>query len=132
MESYSTGQIIFTSALILTGLIFTIVNIVAFWRIFEKAGVPGWKSIIPVYNLLNLFDILGKPRYWILFILIPGLHLFISIWMFILLGQRFQQSDLFIMGLFLFGFIFVSVLAFGDSEYDGLMQSKLNPAQSAG
>ena len=124
MESFTTGQIIFTSALILTGLVFTIVNIVAFWQIFEKAGVPGWKSIIPVYNLLNILDILGKPRYWILFILLPGLHIFIPIWMIILLGQRFQQSDLFIMGLFLFGFIFVPVLAFGDSQYDGLLQAK--------
>ena len=124
MESYTTGQIIFTSALILTGLIFTIVNIVAFWHIFEKAGVPGWKSIIPVYNLLNIFDILGKPRYWFLFLLLPGLHILIAIWMFILLGQRFKQSDLFIMGLFLFGFVFVPVLAFGDSKYDGLLQAK--------
>ena len=106
MEAHTTGQIIFLIALGITLLIFTIVNIVAFWQIFEKAGIPGWKSIIPVYNLLVLFDILGKPRYWFLFLLIPGLHIFIPIWMTILLGQRFSQSDLFIMGLFLFGFIF--------------------------
>ncbi|MEJ2594585.1 MAG: DUF5684 domain-containing protein [bacterium] len=117
METHTTGQIIFLVALGITLLVFTIVNIVAFWQIFEKAGKPGWKSIIPVYNLLVLFDILGKPRYWFLFLLIPGLHIFIPIWMTILLGQRFQQSDLFIMGLFLFGFVFVPVLAFGDSKY---------------
>ncbi len=124
METHTTGQIIFLIALGITLLVFTIVNIVAFWQIFEKAGKPGWKSIIPVYNLLVLFDILGKPRYWFLFLLIPGLHIFIPIWMTILLGQRFQQSDLFIMGLFLFGFVFVPVLAFGDSKYT-------SPAKSA-
>ncbi len=124
METHTIGQIIFLIALGITLLVFTIVNIVAFWQIFEKAGKPGWKSIIPVYNLLVLFDILGKPRYWFLFLLIPGLHIFIPIWMTILLGQRFQQSDLFIMGLFLFGFVFVPVLAFGDSKYT-------SPAKSA-
>ena len=109
---------IFWIFLALTTIIFAIVNIVAFWRIFEKAGIAGWKSIIPVYNLLNILDIAGKPRYWLLFLLIPGLHLFIPVWIIILLGQRFQQSDLFIMGLFLFGFIFIPILAFGDAVYD--------------
>jgi hypothetical protein len=118
METYTAGQIIFLIAMGFTLFIFTMVNIVAFWQIFEKAGKPGWNSIIPVYNLLVLFDILGKPRYWVLFLLLPGLHLFIPVWMIILLGQRFRQSDLFIMGLFLFGFIFVPVLAFGDSKYE--------------
>ena len=118
MESLTTGQLIFWIFMAFTALIFAIVNIVAFWQIFEKAGIAGWKSIIPVYNLLNLLDIVGKPRYWLLFLLIPGLHLFIPVWVIILLGQRFQQSDLFIMGLFLFGFIFIPVLAFGDSVYD--------------
>lgn len=118
MESLTTGQIIFWIFMALTAIIFAIVNIVAFWRIFEKAGIAGWKSIIPVYNLLNILDIVGKPRYWLLFLLIPGLHLFIPVWIIILLGQKFQQSDLFIMGLFLFGFIFIPVLAFGDATYD--------------
>lgn len=118
MEAYTPGQIIFWIFMALTAIIFTIVNIVAFWRIFEKAGLAGWKSIIPVYNLLNILDIAGKPRYWLLFLLIPGLHLFIPVWIIILLGQRFQQSDLFIMGLFLFGFIFIPILAFGDAVYD--------------
>ena len=120
MEPLSTGKIIFIVAMGITVFVFTMVNIVAFWKIFEKAGKAGWKSIIPVYNLLNLLDIIRKPRYWILFLLIPGLHLFIPIWMTILLGERFKQSDLFIMGLFLFGFIFIPVLAFGDSTYDKL------------
>lgn len=118
MEAYTPGQIIFWIFMALTAIIFAIVNIVAFWRIFEKAGIAGWKSIIPVYNLLNILDIAGKPRYWLLFLLIPGLHLFIPVWIIILLGQRFQQSDLFIMGLFLFGFIFIPILAFGDAVYD--------------
>jgi hypothetical protein len=117
METSSVGQIIFLVALGFTVLIFTIVNIVAFWRIFEKAGKPGWKSMIPVYNLVILFEILNKPWYWILFLMIPGLHLFIPFWMIVLLGERFGRDDLFVMGLFLFGFIFIPILGFGDAKY---------------
>lgn len=117
MDSYSVGQIIFFVAISITVLIFTIVNIVAFWRIFEKAGKPGWKSMIPVYNLIILFEILNKPWYWILFLMIPGLHLFVPFWMIVLLGERFGRDDLFVMGLFLFGFIFIPILGFGDAKY---------------
>lgn len=117
METSSVGQIIFLIVLGFTLLIFTIVNIIAFWRIFEKAGKPGWKSMIPVYNLVILFEILNKPWYWILFLMIPGLHLFIPLWMIVLLGERFGRDDLFVMGLFLFGFIFIPILGFGDAKY---------------
>jgi hypothetical protein len=98
-------------------LIFTAINIVAFWKIFEKAGIPGWKSIIPVYNLINFLAIINKPWYWILFLLIPGLHLIIPIWGIILLGERFGKSDLFIIGMQLFGFIMIPILAFNNDRY---------------
>lgn len=98
-------------------LIFTAINIVAFWKIFEKAGIPGWKSIIPVYNLINFLAIINKPWYWILFLLIPGLHLIILIWGIILLGERFGKSDLFIIGMQLFGFIMIPILAFNNDRY---------------
>ena len=117
METSSVGQIIFLIALGFTLVIFTIVNIIAFWRIFEKAGKPGWKSIIPVYNLIVIFEILGKPWWWILFLLIPGLHIVIPIWMIILLGERFGKSDLFIIGMELFGFIMIPILAFSETKY---------------
>ncbi len=41
-----------------------IVAVVAMWKIFEKAGVEGWKAIIPVYNGWVLAEIAGKPGWW--------------------------------------------------------------------
>jgi hypothetical protein len=117
MDHYSPAWIITSIFIGISVLIFVVVNIVAVWKIFEKAGKPGWKSIIPVYNLIVIFDILGKPWWWILFLLIPGLHIIIPIWMIILLGERFGKSDLFIIGLQLFGFIMIPILAFSDAEY---------------
>lgn len=117
MEHCTPFQIIFGIAFGITLLIFTIINIVAFWQIFEKAGQKGWKSIIPVYNLIMLFHILGKPWWWILFLLLPGLHFIVPIWMVILLGNRFGKSDLFIIGMQLFGFVMIPILAFDTSKY---------------
>jgi hypothetical protein len=117
MEHCAPFQIIIGITLGITLLIFLVVNIIAFWQIFEKAGQKGWKSIIPIYNLLILFHILGKPWWWILFLLIPGLHIIVPIWMIILLGNRFGKSDLFIIGMQLFGFIMIPILAFDNSKY---------------
>jgi len=117
MEHCEPFQLIIGITLGITLLIFLVVNIIAFWQIFEKAGQKGWKSIIPIYNLLILFHILGKPWWWILFLLIPGLHIIVPIWMIILLGNRFGKSDLFIIGMQLFGFIMIPILAFDNSKY---------------
>ncbi len=35
------------------------------WKVFEKAGKPGWAAIIPIYNLIVLLDIVGKPIWWL-------------------------------------------------------------------
>ena len=37
-----------------------------FWRIFEKAGQPGWAAIIPIYNVIVLLEIVGRPLWWII------------------------------------------------------------------
>lgn len=57
-----------TLVFILTGaLIFYILYIIANWKIFKKAGEPGWKSIIPIYNVYIMFKIVNmKSWFWYL------------------------------------------------------------------
>ena len=43
--------------------IFYVLLIVACWKIFEKAGEKGWKSIIPIYNIYILYKIV-KMESW--------------------------------------------------------------------
>ncbi len=48
-------------------LLLLVVQIVAYWKIFEKAGEPGWKAIIPVYSDYILYKIAwGVKPFWIL------------------------------------------------------------------
>ena len=46
------------------GLAWLVLQIVGWWKLFVKAGEPGWKSIIPVYNLYIAFKIVGIMPWW--------------------------------------------------------------------
>ena len=38
---------------------------VCFWKIFSKAGQPGWAAFIPIYNTVVLLQIVGRPVWWV-------------------------------------------------------------------
>src|SRR5688572_7643279 len=44
-------------------------SVVMLWRIFVKAGQPGWAALVPVYNVLILLQIIGRPWWWVFFTL---------------------------------------------------------------
>ena len=97
-----------------------IVLIVANWKLFAKAGQPGWASIIPIYNLVILLQIVGRPTWWIAAILFcPPVGLVFSVIMMVDLAKSFGKGGGFAVGLILLGFIFFPILAFGSSQYQG-------------
>ena len=98
-----------------------VLYVVCFWKIFTKAGQPGWAALIPIYNLVVMFQIAGMSGLWALAILatfipiIGGLFwLGVLIYAFYQLSLRFGQGAGFTVGLVLLGFIFWPILAFGD------------------
>ena len=66
-----------------------------------------------------LLEIIGKPWWWILLLLIPGVNLIFGIWMFNLLSISFGKTEGFTVGLVLLPFIFLPILGFGDDQYRG-------------
>ena len=96
-----------------------IINIAAFWRIFEKAGKPGWASIIPIYNIIILLEIVGKPLWWLLLMLLPVVNIIFAIWIINLLSKSFGKSEGFTVGLIFLSFIFYPILGFGNAVYKG-------------
>lgn len=106
--------------------IVAILLIVAQWKIFTKAGEKGWKSIIPIYNLVTLFKIIGLSPWLILVYLltaIPFVGWIIAIVMEVItaiyLGKSFGKETGFIVGLALLPNIFELILGFGSAEYVG-------------
>lgn len=107
-------------AIIIIYLAIVLLLIVANWKIFDKAGKPGWASIIPIYNIFVLLEIVGKPWWWFFLFLIPGVNIIFLIWTINLLYKSFGQSEGFTIGLIFLGIVFFPVLAFGSSyKYKG-------------
>lgn len=100
------------------------------YKVFKKAGRPGWAGFVPVYNAWVWFEISGKPGWWALLIIpsfIPIIGLLFSLAYFVLtllaaleLAKRFGRSQVFaIFGLWLFSIVGLGILAFDNSKYHG-------------
>jgi hypothetical protein len=87
------------------------------WKIFVKAGEPGWAAIVPIYNLFVLAKIAGKPMWWGVLMLIPFVGIIIFIIACIALAERFGKGAGFGVGLGLLSPIFFPILGFGDATY---------------
>lgn len=89
------------------------------WKVFTKAGKPGWAAIIPIYNIIVILEIVGKPIWWIVLFLVPIVNLVISIIVYIELAKSFGKGTGFGLGLVFLGPIFFPILGFGDAVYHG-------------
>lgn len=101
-----------------------IITIIAEWKIYTKAGQPGWACIVPIYNTFILLKIIGKPWWWLLLFIIPGVNVIFTIWMTNLLSKSFGKSVGFTLGLIFLSFIFYPILGFGEAKYIGPAGSK--------
>ncbi|MCX6243939.1 MAG: DUF5684 domain-containing protein [Bacteroidetes bacterium] len=95
------------------------IRYVALWFVFKKAGEQGWASIIPVYNILIVIRIAGKPWWYILLLLIPIVNIIIGIMILHGLSKSFGKSGWFTVGLIFLRVIFLAILGFGDAQYSG-------------
>jgi hypothetical protein len=93
--------------------------IVAEWKVYEKAGQPGWAVLIPFYNFYILLKIVGKPGWWLLLLFVPFVNLVIGVYVIHLLSKSFGHDIGFTLGLIFLSFIFYPILGFGDSKYIG-------------
>jgi ABC-type sulfate transport system permease subunit len=123
MENYDSQSagvfaLIF-GVLLIPMLIVWVISVVGMWKVYEKAGKPGWASIIPIYNVIVMLEIIGKPTIWLLFLLIPCVNIYFSITMINLLSKSYGQSEGFTVGLIFLPFIFYPVLGFGNYQYLG-------------
>jgi len=113
--SGGTGSLVFL-LILFAAAIFVIAG---WWKTFEKAGEPGWKAIIPIYNLVILLKIVGRPVWWIVLLLIPCVSFIVYIIVANDLSKSFGKGTGFTLGLVLLSPIFTIILGFGDAKYLG-------------
>jgi uncharacterized protein DUF5684 len=110
---------LFGGVFLLVWLAVMVLVFVSLWKIFEKAGKPGWAGIIPIYNAIVLLEIVGRPLWWFILLLVPCVGFVIGIVLCIDLAKAFGQSPAYGIGLAFLPFIFFPMLAFGDASYVG-------------
>lgn len=93
--------------------------LIAMWKVFTKAGQPGWAILIPFYNLYVLCKIAGRPGWWLILCLIPFVNFIIFIILDIDIAKNFGKSAAFGIGLLLLPIIFFPILGFGSARYEG-------------
>jgi hypothetical protein len=117
----TTGLALFSGVWLLIWLVVLVALIVAMWKIFAKAGKPGWAAIVPIYNIWVLLQIIGRPGWWIILFFIPFVNFVISIVVALDLGKAFGKDPVFsIFLLWLFSIIGYLILGFGKDEYKGV------------
>ena len=106
------------------GLGFTVVSaivgifmIVSLWKVFQKAGQPGWAVLVPFYNIYVFIKVAGKPGWWLLLMFIPVVNFVVAILMIVSFAENFGKSVGFAIGMIFLPIIFFPILAFGDATY---------------
>ena len=105
--------------LIVLYIVFVVLMIASMWKVFTKAGEPGWAAIVPLYNYMVMARIGGKPEWYGLLILVPCVGIIFAFIILIEVAKAFGKTAGFGIGLALLGFIFFPILAFSDAEYIG-------------
>jgi hypothetical protein len=108
-------------------IIFAVIMIASYWIIFQKAGQPGWASIIPFYNVIIMLRIIGKPAWWLLVFICVGFipiigglfNLVVGVYFAYLFAKSFGKDVGFTAGMIFLPFIFYPILAFGSAQYMG-------------
>ena len=100
-------------------LVIIVLVIAGMWKVFTKAGQPGWACIVPFVNLYFLCKVAGRPGWWVLLCLIPFIN-----WIFLIIlsndvSKSFGKGIGTTLGLIFIPFIMYPVLGFGEAEYQG-------------
>jgi len=105
--------------IVLVYLAILVLFVAAGWKIYSKAGQPGWAVLIPIYNLVVFLKIVGRPLWWIILCFIPFVNFVVCILLANDLSKKFGRGVGFTLGLIFLAPIFYLILAFGDSKYQG-------------
>jgi hypothetical protein len=110
---------LFGGVFVLIWLAVVVLVFVSFWKIFDKAGKPGWAGIVPIYNIIVMLEIIGRPLWWIVLMFVPCVSIVVGFILCIDLAKSFGKTAGYGIGMALLPFIFFPMLAFGDARYVG-------------
>ena len=102
---------------LLVYLVILVISIAGCWKMFVKAGQPGWGILIPIYNVYLMIKIAGRPGWWLILMFIPLVNVIMGIIVTADVARNFGKGIGFVLGMIFLGFIFYPILGFGSAEY---------------
>ena len=96
-----------------------VLAIIGTWKVFVKAGRPGWAAIIPYYNIYVATEIARLPILWFVLAILPFVSIVGWIVICIKIAENFGQSTGFGVGMAFLPFIFFPILGLGEAKYQG-------------
>ena len=118
-QSSDAGGAIGGIIVLIIQLAILLVVFAGMWKVFSKAGEPGWAAIIPIYNLVVLVKIAGRPMWWVILFFVPIANLIAAVLVSIDVAKNFGKGTGFGLGLAFLGPIFYPMLGFGDAQFQG-------------
>ena len=123
MESYEAAGMAVGAGVMIVYMLFvlaiSVFMVVAMWKMFTKAGNPGWGCLVPFYNNYCLFEIAFGNGWLFLLTFVPCVNFVFLIMLYFKLAKAFGQGVGFGFGLLFLNPIFVAILGFGNAEYIG-------------
>ena len=119
MQAHSSGGGIGGIIFGIIYLAFIVFVVASIWKVFVKAGQPGWAAIVPIYNIYVMTQIAGRPAWWIVLFFIPFVNYIALLIIAIDIAKSFGKGAGFGIGLWLLAPIFYPILGFGSAQYVG-------------
>jgi len=116
-ETTSWGSALGGGTMLIVEIAWIVLVVVGYWRMFVKAGKPGWGAIIPFYNLYLFIKVGGRPGWWLILYFIPIVNIIIDLIVSIDVSKNFGHGAGFGIGVWLLKPIFVLILGFGGDDY---------------
>ena len=116
LQDYTTIDTGFPWFFFIVGMAAVVMMIVATWTLYEKAGEPGWASLVPIYNMVVYVRIAGLEWWWVILMFIPLVNVFVGVFLSIRVAELFGKGTSFGIGMALLPWIFIPILAFSDAQ----------------
>ncbi|GAB3584323.1 DUF5684 domain-containing protein [Hymenobacter daeguensis] len=107
-----------------------ILIIAGLWKLFVKAGKPGWAAIVPIYNIIVMQEIVGREAWKIILLFIPIVNIYFAITLYVSFAKSYGKYGIgnYLAILFL-GIIFIPLWGFSnDVRYVGPVEAPGNLA----
>ncbi|MEO5893800.1 MAG: S26 family signal peptidase [Ferruginibacter sp.] len=90
---------------------------IGMYGMFVKAGIPGWKALIPFYNTWCIVEKIKLKKWWFVFQFVPIAGQFVTIWITIKFVEHFGRFGFWHHALTVFlPFIYFPYLGFSKNE----------------